>query len=113
MSISKLRGKLYKTARVLGDIQAVQQAAKTGDSSKILKRIGRRVAGRQTGKALGKLFKWTKFRRDLKWSLFLSNKLLTYVIVNIQGKTKQLTKGKWLLWEQWLSYISEGLQVST
>lgn len=57
MSISKLRGKLYKTARVLGDIQAVQQAAKTGDSSKILKRIGRRVAGRQTGKALGKLFK--------------------------------------------------------
>ena len=57
MNINKLRGKLYKSAKILGDVQAVQQAAKTGDPNKILKRVGRRAAGKQTGKALGKLFK--------------------------------------------------------
>lgn len=50
MSINKTRGFLYKLARFLGDVNAVQKG-------KVGKRIGRRVAGKATGKALRKLFK--------------------------------------------------------
>lgn len=53
ISISKIRGEMYKTAKILGDVQAVS----SGDPKKIAKRLGRRVAGKQTGKLLGKLFK--------------------------------------------------------
>lgn len=53
MSISKFRGYLYDLAKVLGDVQAV----KSGDPKKIAKRVGRRAAGKVTGRALGKLFK--------------------------------------------------------
>lgn len=53
LTISKVRGGLYDTAKFLGDVSAV----KSGDPKKIGKRIARRVAGKQTGKMLGKLFK--------------------------------------------------------
>lgn len=49
-SISKIRGGLYKSARILGDVSAVK-------NKRIGKRIGRRLAGRVTGRALGRLFR--------------------------------------------------------
>ncbi len=53
MSIHKTRGLLYTLARLLGDVSAVS----SGDPKKMVKRVGRRGAGRVTGKALRKLFK--------------------------------------------------------
>jgi len=50
MSISKSRGFLYRLAKFLGDWQAVS-------SGRIGRRIGRRAAGKVTGKGLRKLFK--------------------------------------------------------
>lgn len=49
-SISKIRSALYKTARILGDVNAVKRG-------KVGKRLARRVAGRATGRGLGRLFK--------------------------------------------------------
>ena len=46
----KLRGFLYLFAKILGDISAVKKG-------KVGKRIARRVAGKITGRGLGKLFK--------------------------------------------------------
>lgn len=45
-----LRSLLYKTARLMGDVNAVKKG-------KIGKRVARRAAGRITGRGLGKLFK--------------------------------------------------------
>ncbi len=53
MSIHKTRSSLYKSARILGDIQALT----SGNPKKIAKRVGRRVTGRAAGKTIGKLFK--------------------------------------------------------
>lgn len=53
LTISKIRGALYDTAKVLGDIQAV----KSGDPKKIANRIGRRVVGKESSKLINKLFK--------------------------------------------------------
>lgn len=50
MSLNKVRKGLYKTARILGDVNAVKKG-------KVGKRIARRTTGRQTGKLLKKLFK--------------------------------------------------------
>lgn len=50
MGISKTRGLLYRLARLMGDVSAVQKG-------KVGRRVGRRVAGKATGKALRKLFK--------------------------------------------------------
>jgi hypothetical protein len=50
MSINKTRGFLYRLARILGDLNAVQKG-------KIGRRILRRGAGKITGRGLGKLFK--------------------------------------------------------
>jgi len=50
MSISKTRGWLYQIAKLLGDVQAVQKG-------KVGKRILRRLAGKLTGRGLGKLFR--------------------------------------------------------
>jgi hypothetical protein len=50
MSIGKTRSALYKTARILGDVNAVKRGT-------VGKRILRRAAGRATGRGLGKLFK--------------------------------------------------------
>jgi hypothetical protein len=49
-SISSTRGSLYKFARFLGDLQAVQ-------SGRVGRRVGRRIAGRATGRGLGRLFR--------------------------------------------------------
>lgn len=50
MSINKTRGSLYKLARALGDVNAVMKGTPH-------KRIGRRVAGKYTGRSLGRLFR--------------------------------------------------------
>lgn len=44
------RGLLYAIARLMGDVNAVKRGT-------VGKRAARRVVGRQTGKALGKLFR--------------------------------------------------------
>jgi len=45
-----MRGLLYKTGRILGDINAVKKG-------KIGRRVARRAAGKVTGRALGRLFR--------------------------------------------------------
>ncbi|MDA1478262.1 hypothetical protein [Bacillus changyiensis] len=50
MSINKIRSAMYKSAKILGDVNAVKKG-------KVGKRIVRRAAGKTTGKLLGKLFK--------------------------------------------------------
>lgn len=50
MSISKIRSLLYKSSRILGDVQA----AKNGTLGK---RVARRAAGKATGKIMRSLFK--------------------------------------------------------
>jgi hypothetical protein len=50
MGIPKTRGLLYKVARILGDVDAVQRG-RAG------RRVARRVAGRQTGRLLRNLFR--------------------------------------------------------
>ena len=50
MSISKIRSLLYGTAKLLGDVQAVEKGH-------IGKRIIRRIAGKVTGRILRKLVK--------------------------------------------------------
>lgn len=58
MSISKFRGILYMTARILGDIQAVTH--KKDPAKAVAKRLGRRLTGKVTGRAMGKLFPPTR-----------------------------------------------------
>ena len=48
MKINKLRSGLYKSARILGDVNAAQK-------KKIGKRIARRVVGKFTGRAIGEI----------------------------------------------------------
>lgn len=48
MSISKTRSALYKTARILGDVDAVKKG-------KVGKRVKKRLLGKLTGKLLKKL----------------------------------------------------------
>jgi hypothetical protein len=50
MSINTYRGLLYKLARILGDVNAVQKG-------KIGRRVARRAVGKLTGRGLGKLFR--------------------------------------------------------
>ncbi|RJQ32057.1 MAG: hypothetical protein C4589_00970 [Peptococcaceae bacterium] len=52
-SINKTRSVLYGAAKLLGDIQAVA----SGRPDKIARRIGRRAAGKITGRMLGRLFR--------------------------------------------------------
>jgi hypothetical protein len=52
MSIGKTRSFLYWLARLLGDISAVSKGPQA-----TAKRIGRRAAGKATGRMLRKLFK--------------------------------------------------------
>lgn len=56
LSINKVRGKLYQSAKILGDVQALTHK---NQKKAIPKRIARRIAGKQTGRLLGLLFsKW-------------------------------------------------------
>lgn len=50
MSIGKTRTLLYRLARFLGDVNAVKKG-------RVGKRIARRLVGKATGRAIGKLFK--------------------------------------------------------
>lgn len=50
MSINRARGFLYKLARLLGDVNAVEKGRGA-------RRIVRRLAGKVTGRFLGKLFR--------------------------------------------------------
>ncbi|WP_169792870.1 hypothetical protein [Lentibacillus amyloliquefaciens] len=50
MKINNIRKVLYTVSKILGDVNAVKKG-------KVGKRIGRRVAGKGTGKMLQKLFK--------------------------------------------------------
>ncbi len=53
MSIHRIRGFLYKLAKLLGDITALS----SGRPDKITKRAARRITGKQTGKLFRKIFK--------------------------------------------------------
>lgn len=53
MTISKFRRFLYALAKYSGDIQAVRSPRKGA----ISRRVGRRIAGKATGRMLGKLFR--------------------------------------------------------
>jgi hypothetical protein len=50
MSINSTRSLLYQIARLLGDVNAVQKGTAG-------KRVGRRLAGKATGRALSRLFR--------------------------------------------------------
>lgn len=50
LTIGKVRTGLYKTARALGDVQAVRRG-------RVGRRIGRRLLGKLTGRLFGRLFK--------------------------------------------------------
>lgn len=50
MSISTIRSWLYRIARLLGDVSAVQRG-------RVGKRISRCVVGRYTGRLISKLFR--------------------------------------------------------
>jgi hypothetical protein len=63
VSISSTRSMLYKLARVLGDVNAVQKG-------KVGKRVARRAAGRMTGRALGRMFRyWVPWPCACCWDL--------------------------------------------
>jgi hypothetical protein len=49
-TINQTRGWLYRLARILGDVQAVQRG-------RVGQRIGRRTAGRATGRAMRRLLR--------------------------------------------------------
>ena len=57
MTISKFRSKLYALAKFLGDVQAVTHK-KPGTA--IPKRIGRRIAGKITGRIIDSIFPPTR-----------------------------------------------------
>lgn len=53
MTINRIRSWLYPLAKYLGDIQALTSKRKGA----IPRRVGRRIAGYFTGRALGSMFK--------------------------------------------------------
>lgn len=53
MTLNQFRGLLYALAKYLGDLQALTSPRKGA----IPRRIGRRIAGKITGRFLGGLFK--------------------------------------------------------
>lgn len=59
MSINKIRSLLYRSARVLGDLQA---ATHKNPGKAIPKRVGRRLAGKLTARIISGLFPPTKGR---------------------------------------------------
>ncbi len=54
MSISKIRSILYKSAKYLGDFNAIKRAIKKKDVTPVLKRIIRRIYGYITSKGMPK-----------------------------------------------------------
>jgi len=54
MSISKIRTILYKTAKYLGDINAIKRAIKKGDLTPVIKRVIRKIYGYIAGRGMPK-----------------------------------------------------------
>ena len=54
MSISKIRSVLYKSAKYLGDVNAIKKALQKGDFTPIIKRVIRRVYGYIAGRGMPK-----------------------------------------------------------
>ena len=54
MSISKIRTLLYKTAKYLGDFNAIKRAIQKKDITPIVKRVIRRVYGYITSRGMPK-----------------------------------------------------------
>jgi hypothetical protein len=52
VKINKIRSALYKSAKVLGDVQAVDKARRTGSVTPVLKRAERRLVGRMLSKLI-------------------------------------------------------------
>lgn len=57
MTINKFRSFLYGLAKALGDVQAVKKSVDTRSTTPVFKRVGRRIAGKFTGRFLGNLFR--------------------------------------------------------
>ena len=57
MTLSKFRSKLYALAKILGDVQA---ATHSKPAKAIPNRIGRRIAGKVTGRLMGSIFPPTR-----------------------------------------------------
>jgi len=57
MTISQFRGKLYALAKILGDVQALTHK---NPGRAIPKRIGRRIAGKLTGRIMRAIFPPTR-----------------------------------------------------
>jgi hypothetical protein len=55
VSISKIRSFLYKTAKYLGDFNALKRAYKSGNLKPVIDRLIRRVYGYITGRGMPKL----------------------------------------------------------
>ena len=54
MSISKIRTLLYKTAKYLGDFNAIKRAIQKKDITPIVKRVMRRIYGYITSRGMPK-----------------------------------------------------------
>jgi hypothetical protein len=54
MSIGKIRSVLYKSAKYLGDVNAIKKALQKGDFTPIIKRVIRRVYGYIAGRGMPK-----------------------------------------------------------
>lgn len=57
MNIYKIRRSLYRAAAVLGDVEAVQQSAKTRSVKPIAKRVVRREAYKAEGRATRRIMR--------------------------------------------------------
>jgi len=54
MNIGKIRSILYKSAKYLGDVNAIKRALKKGDFTPVIKRIIRRIYGYIAGRGMPK-----------------------------------------------------------
>jgi hypothetical protein len=54
MSIGKIRTLLYKTAKYLGDFNAIKRAFQKGDFTPVIKRVVRRIYGYIAGRGMPK-----------------------------------------------------------
>lgn len=57
MSISKFRGILYTVAKYLGDVQAVSSVSTTKIKKRVVRRVAGKYASRGIGSIIAKLFK--------------------------------------------------------
>lgn len=57
MSINKVRGKLYKTAKILGDVQALRSKRKGAIQRRIVRRLIGWLFGRTAMNFVGKMFR--------------------------------------------------------